>query len=75
MNKNNNIASTLLKLKNKNRKNKSTEYIKKSKYFPNDEKNILLNDHNMLMNKSGRGFDLKFLISLENKYKKNMQKR
>jgi hypothetical protein len=72
MNKNNNIASTLLKLKN--RKNKSSEYIKKSKYFPNDEKKILLNEHNILMNKSGRGFDLRFLIRLENKYK-NMQKR
>jgi hypothetical protein len=45
------------------------EYINKSQYFPRNEKNTLLKEHDTLVRKGDRGFNLKFVKNLENMYK------
>jgi hypothetical protein len=59
-------AAGLMKLRNRSA---VRQYINKSQYFPRNEKNTLLKEHNTLLRKGDRGFNLKFVKNLENMYK------
>ena len=71
--KNENAVSALEELSVRSPKKKKSDdkvhkYIKNSSIFPNKEKNKLLKNHNHIINKGGKGFNIKFIKKHENEF-------